>query len=129
MAALPSRRAPTCGAPARPVALSRGPLRADRSRRPRPSPAQVATALGTDPGAPVIERRRITYAADDTPLATSTTYFPILLTDQCPALLSTDRITKGTTLYIEQQTGRTAAKITADVACTPGGTEPDSDAA
>jgi DNA-binding GntR family transcriptional regulator len=94
-----------------------------------PASSKVATALGTEPGAPVIERCRITYAADDTPLATSTTYFPAIIADQCPALFGTDRILQGTTLYIEEQTGRTAAKITADVACTAGGTGPDSDAA
>jgi DNA-binding GntR family transcriptional regulator len=90
--------------------------------------AEIATVLGTDPGASMIERCRITYAADDTPLATSTTYFPATLLDQCPALMRTERIKQGTTLYIEQQTGRTAATIEASVVCVPGGTGADSDA-
>lgn len=89
---------------------------------------EVATALGCDSGAPVIERRRITHAADARPLATSTTYFPGDLADACPALLATERIKQGTTLYVEQQTGRTAASIADTVSCVPGGSEPDSGA-
>jgi DNA-binding GntR family transcriptional regulator len=90
-----------------------------------PAPPHVAAVLGSEAGAPVIERRRITHAADDTPLATSTTYFPPALADACPALLNTERIKQGTTLYVEQQTGRTAASIAATVSCVPGGSEPD----
>jgi DNA-binding GntR family transcriptional regulator len=93
------------------------------------APPEVAAVLGTDPGASVIQRRRVTYAADDTPLATSTTYFPGAFIDQCPALVKTERLTQGTTLYVEQQTGRTAAEIRANVTCVPGGEGPDSDAA
>jgi GntR family transcriptional regulator len=87
----------------------------------------VALTLGCDAGAPVIERRRITHAVDDRPLATSTTYFPGDLADACPALLQTARITQGTTLYVEQQTGRTASSIAGTVSCVPGGSDPDSD--
>jgi DNA-binding GntR family transcriptional regulator len=91
---------------------------------------EVATALGTDVGSPVIERRRITYTADDdTPLATSTTYFPAILADQCPALLRTERIAQGTTLYVEQQTGRATASLEAAVWCTASGSQPASPAA
>jgi DNA-binding GntR family transcriptional regulator len=94
-----------------------------------PASSAIAAALSSDPGSSVIERRRITHAADDTPLAASTTYFPATLLEQCPALVTTERIKQGTTLYIEEQTGRTAATIDASVVCAPGGTGPDSDAA
>jgi DNA-binding GntR family transcriptional regulator len=94
-----------------------------------PASSEVAAALGTEPGAPVIERREVTFAADDTPLAASTTSFPAILTDQCPALLATEHIAEGTTLYVEQQTGRAAASTEAAVVCRPGGSEPHSDAA
>jgi DNA-binding GntR family transcriptional regulator len=89
----------------------------------------IAAALGTEPGSPVIERRTITYAPDDTPLATSTTYFPAILADQCPALLKTERIAQGTTLYIEQQSGRAAGSLEAAVWCTASGSQPASPAA
>lgn len=90
--------------------------------------SDVAAALGTDAGSPVIERRRIRHAADDTPLATSTTYFPAELADRCAALLDPKRITQGTTLYIEQQTGRAATSIAGAVSCKPGGWTSDSEA-
>jgi DNA-binding GntR family transcriptional regulator len=89
----------------------------------------VAAAIGTEPGAPVIERREVTYAADDTPLAATRSSFPAILIDQCPALLEAEPIAEGTTPYIERQTGRGAASIAAEVSCRPGGSEPDSDAA
>jgi DNA-binding GntR family transcriptional regulator len=94
-----------------------------------PASPDVAAALGTEPGAPVIERRKVTFARDDTPLATTTTCFPAILADQCPALLSTEGIPQGATLYVEQQTGRAAASTEAAVVCRPGGSGPDSDAA
>jgi DNA-binding GntR family transcriptional regulator len=93
-----------------------------------PASPEVAAALAIDTGSPVIQRRRITNAADDTPLATSTSYFAAALADQCPALLSIERIAQGTTLYVEQQTGRAATSIAATVSCRPGGSQPDSDA-
>jgi hypothetical protein len=65
------------------------------------------------------------HAADDTPLAASTTY----LIDQRPTLVKTERLTQGTTVYVEQQTGRTAAEIRASVTCVPGGAGSDSEAA
>jgi DNA-binding GntR family transcriptional regulator len=89
---------------------------------------EVAAALDTEPGSPVIERRRITYSADDAPLATSTTYFPALLADKCPALLKTERITQGTALYVEQQTGRTTGSLETAVWSAAGGSGPDSPA-
>lgn len=93
-----------------------------------PASPSLAAILGCEAGGPAIERRRITHAPDDTPLATSTTYFPADLAGQCPSLLETERITQGTTLYVEQQTGRAATSIVGAVACVPGGSEPDSDA-
>jgi DNA-binding GntR family transcriptional regulator len=94
-----------------------------------PAPPDVAAAIGTEPGAPVIERREVTYAADDTPLAASRTCFPAILIDQCPALLETEPIAEGTALYVERQTGRAAASVAADVSCRAGGSGPDGDAA
>jgi DNA-binding GntR family transcriptional regulator len=91
--------------------------------------AEVAAALGTEPGSPVIERREVIHAADDTPLATSRTYFPAILIDQCPALLETEPIAQGTTRYVEQQTGRVAASIAGAVCCRRGGAEREGDAA
>lgn len=84
----------------------------------------VSVALTMDPGAPVIERWRVTHAPDGAPLAASTTYFPADLADDCPALLSPDRITEGTTVYIEQQTGRVATSIAASVSCRPADSGP-----
>jgi DNA-binding GntR family transcriptional regulator len=94
-----------------------------------PASPDVAAALGTEPGAPVIERRKVVFARDARPLAATTTCFPAILADQCPALLSTDGIPQGATVYVEQQTGRAAASTEAAVVCRPGGSGPDSDAA
>jgi DNA-binding GntR family transcriptional regulator len=91
--------------------------------------SEIAAALGTEPGSPVIERRTITYTPEDTPVSTSTTYFPAILADQCPALLKTERITQGTTLYIEQQSGRAAGSHEAAVWCAASGSQPASPAA
>jgi DNA-binding GntR family transcriptional regulator len=90
---------------------------------------EIAAALGTEPGSPVIERRRITYTPDDMPLATSTTYFPAILADQCPALLKTERIRQDATLYIEQQAGRAVGSLEAAVWCTASASQPASPAA
>lgn len=87
---------------------------------------EVAAALGIEPGEPVVQRQRITYAADDQPLATSTSFFPAELADQCPALLQTERIPPGTTHYIEQQSGRVATSIAGAVAARPAGSGPES---
>jgi DNA-binding GntR family transcriptional regulator len=90
---------------------------------------EIAAALGTEAGSPVIERRTIAYTPDGTPLATSTTYFPAILADQCPALLQTERIAQGTTLYVEQQSGRAAGSLEVAVWCTASGSQPASPAA
>lgn len=88
-----------------------------------PATPEVAVALAIDPGSAVIQRRRVTYGADERPLATSTTYFPGYLADACPALLDTRRIRQGTTAYVEQQTGRVAASIVATVASRTAGSD------
>ena len=85
------------------------------------APPDVAEALRQEVGAAVIQRRRITYGADEVPLTTSTTYLPGHLAESCPALLDTRRIRQGTTAYVEQQTGRTAASMFATVASRPAG--------
>ena len=90
-----------------------------------PASPDVAAALGTEPGAPVIERREVTFSSDDTPLAASTTCCPAILTDQCPALLATEPIPEGSTRYVERQTGRAAGATEAAVVCRPGGSDPD----
>ena len=93
-----------------------------------PASPDVTAALTLDPGAEVIERQRITYTSSDVPLAVSTSYFAAELAERCPALLSTERITQGTTLYVEQQTGRAASKIEASIACVSATSRPDLDA-
>jgi DNA-binding GntR family transcriptional regulator len=94
-----------------------------------PASPAVAAAIGTEPGAPVIERRQVVRGADDSVLAASRTFFPAILIDQCSALLHTEPIPQGTTSYIEQQTGRAAASSSVAVACKSGGVPPDGDAA
>jgi GntR family transcriptional regulator len=91
------------------------------SARTSPAPSEVAVALGVDVDASVIERRQVIYAADHTPLAASTTYFPVGLADQCPGLLETRRIRQGTTVYIEEQAGRVASSTVAAAASRPAG--------
>jgi DNA-binding GntR family transcriptional regulator len=99
------------------------------SARIAPAAPAVAAAIGTEAGAPVIERREVTYAADGRPLAVSTACFPAILIDQCPALLATEPIAEGATRYVERQTGRAAATVAADVSCRPSRSEGDGEAA
>jgi len=70
------------------------------------APADVAEALGVEPGSPVIQRRRVTYGSDDRPVSASTSWFPGEFVEQAPDLLKAERIKLGTPGYIEQQTGR-----------------------
>src|SRR5437667_309877 len=56
------------------------------------------------------------------------TYFPGDLAESCPALLEAERIEQGTTLYVEQQTGRGPSSIASSVWCQAGGSGPGSDA-
>lgn len=70
------------------------------------APADVADALGVEPGSPVVRRRRVTYGSDDTPVSASTSWFDGALVETAPRLLSTERIESGTALYVEKVTGR-----------------------
>lgn len=70
------------------------------------APAEVADALGIEPGTPAIRRRRVTYGPDASPVSASTSWFDGALAEAAPLLLSTGRITAGTSLYVEQVTGR-----------------------
>lgn len=78
---------------------------------------EIAAALRLESGSDVIQRRRITHAADQSPLATSTAYFPADLAEMCPDLLETRRLRQGANRYVEEQTGRIAATVTTAVAC------------
>ena len=78
---------------------------------------EIAAALGLESGSGVIQRRRITHAGDQSPLATSTTYFPAELAEKCPDLLETRRLRQGANRYVEEQTGRVATSTATAVAC------------
>lgn len=93
-----------------------------------PASLEVATSLGIPEGSPTIERQRITYAPGDAPLAKSITYFSGDLAERCPALLAPERIQQGTTLYIQEQTGRAAHSMAALVYCRAASSSSDSDA-
>ncbi|MFJ6464061.1 GntR family transcriptional regulator [Streptomyces sp. NPDC091387] len=69
---------------------------------------EIAAALGVEPGAPVIRRRRVTYK-DDAPVSASDSWFDGALADAAPKLLETERLTEGTPNYIQAATGRTYA--------------------
>lgn len=70
--------------------------------------AHIADALGIEPGTQVIRRHRVTYNAEDVPVAASTSWFVGTLAEKAPRLLETDRIVQGTFGYIESVTGRAA---------------------
>jgi len=70
-----------------------------------PAPAEVADALGVEPGANVVRRRRVTHHSD-LPVAVSTSWLPGDLAEAAPALLSTDRILGGTIGLVREATGR-----------------------
>jgi DNA-binding GntR family transcriptional regulator len=72
------------------------------------APDYVAEVLGIEPGAPAIQRVRVTYGPDDKPTSASTSWFDGALADRAPKLLETERIIEGTWGYIESQTGRNA---------------------
>lgn len=89
---------------------------------------EVASSLGVPEGSRTIERQRITLGPADTPLSKSITYLSGDLAEQCPALLETARIQQGTSLYVEQQTGRAPHSLASAVWCRTGGSGPESDA-
>jgi DNA-binding GntR family transcriptional regulator len=68
----------------------------------------VAQALGVDPGAPVMHRRRVTIA-NHSPVEISSSYFDGALRDVCPLILGEERIPQGTAQYVQEQTGRVAS--------------------
>ena len=72
-------------------------------------PQRVAEALGVNARARVIRRRRVTIAAK-APVAASTSWFPPGLKTGAPALLETAELADGTIGYLEQATGRKAAR-------------------
>lgn len=74
-----------------------------------PAPADVADALGVEPGAEVIRRQRVTFR-DDIPVSASVTWMPGGLAAAGPLLLSAERILSGTAGYIAEVTGRTVVR-------------------
>lgn len=73
-----------------------------------PATAQVADALGLEPGEPVITRTRVAYDATDTPIEYSTNYVRAEFADAAPALLAPEPIDKGMLGYLESRIGRHA---------------------
>jgi DNA-binding GntR family transcriptional regulator len=73
-----------------------------------PAPPDVAEALGVEPGAQVIRRRRVTYR-DAEPVSASVSWFDGTLAALAPRLLTTERITQGTAGHIAEETGRAVA--------------------
>jgi GntR family transcriptional regulator len=69
------------------------------------APADVADALGIEPGAPVIRRRR-RFLDDQGVTAVSTSWLPGNLADAVPALLRTDPLPGGTIGAVQEATGR-----------------------
>ncbi|TSB24018.1 GntR family transcriptional regulator [Streptomyces benahoarensis] len=69
----------------------------------------IASALGVELGAPVIERQRVTYQGDDA-VSASHSWFDGALADDAPKLLLTERLVEGTPGYIQSTTGRTACR-------------------
>lgn len=67
----------------------------------------VAQALGIDPGAPVMHRRRVTVTSG-VPMEISSSYFDGTLAEVCPLILGQERIPQGTAQYVQEQTGRRA---------------------
>jgi DNA-binding GntR family transcriptional regulator len=87
------------------------------------APAQVADALGSSEGAPVIRRQRVTYRGDQ-PVSASISWFDGALAEPAPRLLETDRIVQGTFGYIAEVTGR-VIKTTRDQNAADAATEQD----
>lgn len=73
-----------------------------------PATDEIAAALGIEPGAPVIRRRRVTYK-DDAPVSASDSWFDGALIEAAPKLLQTERLVEGTPNYIQSATGRAYA--------------------
>lgn len=69
------------------------------------APDSVANDLGLPHGSDVIQRERVTYRADGTPLSVSVSYHPVELATVAPRLLETERIKEGPG-YVATVTGR-----------------------
>ncbi|MFI0943843.1 GntR family transcriptional regulator [Streptomyces sp. NPDC021020] len=69
------------------------------------APDHVADALQLRPGDRVVRRRRVTNN-DSGPITLSTSWFTADVTRRAPKLLDAERITEGTLLYVERETGR-----------------------
>jgi GntR family transcriptional regulator len=74
-----------------------------------PASAEVADALGMDPGVPVVERRR-RYLDGDGPVALSTSWLAGELADAAPELVSAEPLPVMTFGLVEERTGRRAVK-------------------
>ena len=72
-----------------------------------PAPEAVASALGLEPGARAIRRRRIVHE-EAGPVELSSSWMPQALAERAPLLLERERIREGTVAYIERTTGRRA---------------------
>jgi GntR family transcriptional regulator len=73
-----------------------------------PATAQVADALGLEPGESVITRSRIVRDASGTPIEFSTNYIRGEFANLAPALLTPEPIPTGCLGYVESQTGHRA---------------------
>ncbi|HWU07521.1 MAG TPA: GntR family transcriptional regulator [Streptomyces sp.] len=73
-----------------------------------PAPADVATALSIEAGAPAIKRVRVTYNKEDQPVSASTSWYDGELAEAAPRLLEAERIPEGSWTYLEKRTGRHA---------------------
>ncbi|MFI0724011.1 GntR family transcriptional regulator [Streptomyces sp. NPDC021224] len=69
------------------------------------APDYVADALQLRPAEGVVRRRRVTND-DSGPITLSTSWFTSDVARRAPKLLDAERITEGTLLYVERETGR-----------------------
>lgn len=98
-----------------------------------PAPNYIADSLGLKPHADVIRRHRIRYR-DEQPVSSSTSWFAADLAKEAPLLLQRERVLQGTSIYIEESTGRNmrtghdqiAASTATDDAAAQLGIEPGS---
>ncbi|MGW0943792.1 GntR family transcriptional regulator [Streptomyces sp. NPDC002623] len=73
-------------------------------------PAQVATALGMDPGVVTLRRIRIHQLPDGSPHSYAEAWFPPEIAEASPRLAQTAPIPEGTTRYVRRQTDRFPAE-------------------
>ncbi|MEV6281961.1 GntR family transcriptional regulator [Kribbella sp. NPDC051770] len=65
---------------------------------------RVAAALGLAPGAPIVQRMRMSYRADGKPVSMATSYFRGDLAARAPLLLSVESIAEGAFTYVANTT-------------------------